>query len=729
MNSLISNLTQFGAYSLLNFWYPMILWSSISVIVLLILRLSKNIHHSLHYSIRIAILYSLPIGLLMIPFVSFSLIQPESTELISTVIYVPEKQNTEVKRVHVSETSQPSLTKDFWIGLLSAAAIGIGFFRFIYFFSQYVGLHRFRTFLPQIEDKDILGHIADISVVMQIERKISVYSASDRNVPMTFGYWRPVIIVPGNLLENKSRLVAALTHECIHIANNDYVFKLWEEIFHNLFFFNPLVGLLTDQIEKYREISCDSEVISKDIIVKADYAKLLVEMTQIDLKGKQFSLGITYSNIKERILAIQNQKQFIVSVPVKILSFSLFFSMLLGLTFVIACTNMTPVESYNSKLDGVWYGKMIQPEGSRGLDGYDMEISLSHNDTMVFGKSRIYIEGTEYYGVMNLTGKFKNDSLYFEETSFLENKPRPNLFWCLKKGVLVFNGNKSTLSGQWSNDVCTPGSIYVVKSDNITKVDFKSGVNFSQNASFKPGFVMINPKIVVNGKQIGLLSGLSRPGTSVISSSFQYFFAGIKEIGWVVIHDQPFENAVESGKISEKKLEFKLEGNTVSLVSDEKILPGKNETVIWVKSVGDYSGTEPLLGVTSQLDKLNEIIKSSNEYSGSLKYKNPESGEILASIDTPPEVIGGYAELLKNLKYPEEAKKDSIEGIVLLRATINKDGEIVQMEAVKSPNIFLTKSAMDAIKDVKFTSPVNDGKKVSTWITIPIKFKLKQREN
>jgi len=580
MNSVITQLTSFGSVSLLNFWYPIILWTLISALTLLILKFSKQLHHSFQYSIRIAILYSLPVGLLMIHIVSFSLIKPENIETISTIIYLPTSQPIEAKSSPQTERiiSQP-LTVDFWIGSITTAVIIFSLFRFIYFISQYIGLHRFKSFLPQITDKDILSHLADLSAVMQINRNISVYSASDKNVPMTFGYWKPVIIIPSSLHENRSRLVAALTHECIHIANNDYVFKLWEEIFHSLFFFNPLVGILTDQIEKYREISCDSEVISKEIIMKADYAKLLVEMTQISQAGNEFSLGITYSNIKERILAMQNRQQFEVPVYIKVLSFSLFFSMLVGVSFLVACTNMYElVESAN--INGMWTGKMIQPLGPQGQSGYDMEINLVQNDSIVTGTSKIFISGTEFYAIMQLEGKFKSDSLYFEEVSFLENKPRPNLFWCLKKGILYLNRGNKSLNGEWSNNNCLPGTINLTKRNN---------------------------------------------------QSVQY------------------------------------------------------------KSQNNYT--------VSKLDSIYD------------------------EVDIFPEPIGGYSELFRKLKFPEEAKKENNEGFVLLKVAINKDGDILKIITLKSSSEIFEKNAINSIQNVKFTSAILNQQKVNCWIAIPIKFK------
>jgi len=76
-------------------------------------------------------------------------------------------------------------------------------------------------------------------------------------------------------------------------------------------------------------------------------------------------------------------------------------------------------------------------------------------------------------------------------------------------------------------------------------------------------------------------------------------------------------------------------------------------------------------------------------------------------------------------KYPEEAKKEKIQGAVKLDAIIGTDGRVVGLKSAESPDERLTKAAMDAVKNWKFKPAVNSkGKPVQVKITLTVNFKL-----
>ncbi len=91
---------------------------------------------------------------------------------------------------------------------------------------------------------------------------------------------------------------------------------------------------------------------------------------------------------------------------------------------------------------------MIQPDGPRGKDGYVLFFEVTQEDSLVRGISRIEIPQTEYYGVMKLNGRVRNDTLYFREYEILEQNARPEHSWCMKEGALKFEMNKEAVD--WS---------------------------------------------------------------------------------------------------------------------------------------------------------------------------------------------------------------------------------------------------------------------------------------
>ena len=95
-------------------------------------------------------------------------------------------------------------------------------------------------------------------------------------------------------------------------------------------------------------------------------------------------------------------------------------------------------------------------------------------------------------------------------------------------------------------------------------------------------------------------------------------------------------------------------------------------------------------------------------------------------FDKPPEPIGGYTAIQKNVIYPPMAQEMGIEGLVVIRAFVNKDGEVTECSVLKGmPNTGLEESAIAAIKKTRFIPAQQRDRNVGVYIAIPVVFKLK----
>ena len=93
-------------------------------------------------------------------------------------------------------------------------------------------------------------------------------------------------------------------------------------------------------------------------------------------------------------------------------------------------------------------------------------------------------------------------------------------------------------------------------------------------------------------------------------------------------------------------------------------------------------------------------------------------------LDKIPEPVGGIEGIVKNVVYPEKAKKERLEGKVLLKVEINEKGEVENVYVEKGVNKLLDEAAVKAVKATKFIPGEKNGKKVKAEVTIPVKFKL-----
>lgn len=94
-----------------------------------------------------------------------------------------------------------------------------------------------------------------------------------------------------------------------------------------------------------------------------------------------------------------------------------------------------------------------------------------------------------------------------------------------------------------------------------------------------------------------------------------------------------------------------------------------------------------------------------------------------------PEYIGGDDALMQyivdNVKYPKEARKKEIEGIVMINFTVNTDGSIGNVRVVKSIHPLLDEEAVRVVKQIpNWVAGKQDGEPVPVFFDVPIAFKL-----
>ena len=103
------------------------------------------------------------------------------------------------------------------------------------------------------------------------------------------------------------------------------------------------------------------------------------------------------------------------------------------------------------------------------------------------------------------------------------------------------------------------------------------------------------------------------------------------------------------------------------------------------------------------------------------------ANKIYKAAETPPQYPGGNAELTKyikdNLRYPEGAIKDSIQGRVVVQFVVHKTGKISDAKVLRSVHPSCDKEAIRLIELMPDWIPGEmDGKPVNVYFTLPIRF-------
>ena len=105
------------------------------------------------------------------------------------------------------------------------------------------------------------------------------------------------------------------------------------------------------------------------------------------------------------------------------------------------------------------------------------------------------------------------------------------------------------------------------------------------------------------------------------------------------------------------------------------------------------------------------------------------NNEVFQVVEVQAEFPNGKDELLKwlaaNIQYPEDAKENKIEGKVVVRFVIEKDGSVTAAEVLSGVYLSLDNEAKRLVMAMpKWIPAKSQGKSVRSYFTLPIVFKL-----
>ncbi len=142
-------------------------------------------------------------------------------------------------------------------------------------------------------------------------RPVSVRESGRVSAPLTYGVFRPVILLPKNMASGSGNaLKFVLTHEYVHIRRFDAVTKLVLTAALCIHWFNPAVWLMYTLANRDIELSCDEAVIRLfGEHAKSAYALTLIRMEEVRSGLAPLCNNFSRNAIEERIVAIMKGKK------------------------------------------------------------------------------------------------------------------------------------------------------------------------------------------------------------------------------------------------------------------------------------------------------------------------------------------------------------------------------------------------------------------------------------
>ncbi len=184
--------------------------------------------------------------------------------------------------------------------------------------------------------------------------------------------------------------------------------------------------------------------------------------------------------------------------------------------------------------------------------------------------------------------------------------------------------------------------------------------------------------------------------------------------------------------VEEPQREEALPEEILNTIKDTEISIAADEEVTEdITSKDDVAESTAAAGSTTfdqGTDNLNVVREHKEEIIVEEKHE-PVKEEIFTAVEQMPQFPGGEGELLKyistHIKYPTMAAENNIQGRVVVKFVVQKDGKVGEVVVLRGQDPDLDKEAVRVVKTLpNFIPGKMNGQAVSVWYTLPINFKL-----
>jgi beta-lactamase regulating signal transducer with metallopeptidase domain len=145
-----------------------------------------------------------------------------------------------------------------------------------------------------------------------LQRPLVLLQSHHPSLLVTWGFAVPKVILPaaaGEWSDARARVV--LWHELAHIRRGDWMVQIFVELLRAIYWFNPLLWILSRRLRLESEHACDDEVMSRGV-GGPDYATHLVDLARAlgraSLPGLPAQAMARPSSLERRVRAMLNDR-------------------------------------------------------------------------------------------------------------------------------------------------------------------------------------------------------------------------------------------------------------------------------------------------------------------------------------------------------------------------------------------------------------------------------------
>ncbi len=236
-----------------------------------------------------------------------------------------------------------------------------------------------------------------------LKRPILVRQSDRIFAPLTYGIFRPVILMPKKMdWKNEKQLQYILSHEYVHICRYDTVTKLVATLALCIHWFNPFVWVMYILLNRDIELACDESVIRQfGEKSKSAYSLMLINMEATKSGLLPFCNNFSKNAIEERITAVMKIRK------TSLFAICIAAILIVGVTTIFATSAAESSRERNTIHDTDFSDEEFDKLLALQFDGYE-DMSVSEFQNKVWE-----LTDTEEY--RNLLEKFSQNTTLYEQ--------------------------------------------------------------------------------------------------------------------------------------------------------------------------------------------------------------------------------------------------------------------------------------------------------------------------
>jgi len=167
-------------------------------------------------------------------------------------------------QINNNETIQQEKTTNYWIEIKSALWLiwlGIAVMLLVRKVTSYHSFVRYiKAGINELSDDKVLETFNTTCITIGLKKPLKIYINPLATSAMLVGIFKPFVVIPNiDISENELRNI--FIHELTHYKRSDILYKWFTQLAVCLHWYNPLVYLVSREINKNCELSCDETII------------------------------------------------------------------------------------------------------------------------------------------------------------------------------------------------------------------------------------------------------------------------------------------------------------------------------------------------------------------------------------------------------------------------------------------------------------------------------------